>query len=167
MNLCVCIYMYMKCIFLIRKKCIQSTRCYLISSEETIVDKLKELAILLSFVSVSNLQIWETAGPNGEYRWGEECPLWESTMIHNFLGVLSKSIGAWSLHMNFIYPSFHPSHDLFHFQGDFKLGFSEKNYTVSTWNEYFVSKSLGLILQEKIYLVDFNESVSKELIFFK
>lgn len=41
--------------------------------------------------------------------------------------------------MNVIYQSFHPSHDLFHLQGDFKMGFSEKNYTMSTWNDNFVS----------------------------
>lgn len=70
--------------------------------------------------------------------------------------------------MNVIYQSFHPSHDLFHRQGDFKMAFSEKNYTVSTWNDNFVSllKPLGVILLEKIYLVDFNESVNKGLIFF-
>ena len=69
--------------------------------------------------------------------------------------------------MNVIYQSFHPSHDLFHLQGDFKMAFSE-NYTVSTWNGNFVSllKPLGVILLEKIYLVDFNESVNKGLIFF-
>ena len=70
--------------------------------------------------------------------------------------------------MNVIYQSFHPSHDLFHLQGDFKMAFSEKNYTMSTWNDNFVSLKATWFdfTGKKKYLVHFNESVNKGLIFF-
>ena len=87
-----CVYIGIYVFFLIWKKCIQSTRCCLIFSEETIVDKLKELAILLSFASISNLQIWETSGPNEEYRWEGVPSVREYNDSHNFLDVLSKGI---------------------------------------------------------------------------
>lgn len=90
---------------------------------------------------------------------------------HNFLAVLSKGIGVWSLVMNFIYLSFLPSHDLPCLQGNLENlenGLLWRGtHTVPIWNNSFASlKAIWLDLREKESLVDSNESINKGPIIF-